>query len=186
VIGSFKSAWNIEKKRLQKKGVPVWSFENEMILYVLVTLGLALALFAAVSYATGSLQWVSLGFFFAQSWFAFSLLELVNYIEHYGLQRKEIAPGKYEKVLPIHSWNANHFVSNAFLFHLQRHSDHHANAGRRYQALRHFEESPQLPAGYEAMILLALVPPLWRKLMDPRLEAWEKEYYGAKGFLQAA
>lgn len=185
VIGSYLSAWNIEKKRLEKKGLPVWSFHNEMIWYWVATLGFAAALLIGVSYATGAFQWGALGFFFAQAWFAFTLLELVNYIEHYGLRRKEIAPGKYEKVLPIHSWNANHFVSNAFLFHLQRHSDHHANAGRRYQALRHFDESPQLPYGYEVMILIALVPPLWRKMMDRRLEDWQKEYYGSQETFQA-
>lgn len=180
VIGSYLGAWNIEKKRLEKKGKSVWSLSNEMIWYWISTFTLAFGLFGGVSLLTGEWQWISLGFFFAQAWFGFSLLELVNYIEHYGLQRKEVAPGKYEKVLPIHSWNANHFVSNAFLFHLQRHSDHHANAGRRYQSLRHFDESPQMPAGYEAMILLALVPPLWRKWIDPRLDAWKEEYYSEK------
>jgi alkane 1-monooxygenase len=177
VFGSFVSAWNIEKKRLQKQGKAVWSLANEMIRFVLITLAFAGILFGGISLITGQIQWIVLGFFFAQSWFGFSLLELVNYIEHYGLRRKEIAPGKFEKVMPVHSWNANHFVSNAFLFHLQRHSDHHANAGRRYQSLRHFEESPQLPAGYEAMILLALFPPIWKKIMNPKLEQWQAEFF---------
>jgi alkane 1-monooxygenase len=177
VLGSYKSAWEIESRRLEKKGKSRWSLENEMILYWFITLGFCGAIFAGVSLLTGSLQWSVPVFFFAQSFVAFSLLELVNYIEHYGLMRKEIAPGKFEKVLPIHSWNANHFVSNAFLFHLQRHSDHHANAGRRYQSLRHFDESPQLPAGYEVMILLALVPPLWKRVMDPKLAKWKEDYY---------
>lgn len=177
VIGGFTSAWSIEKKRLQKQGKAVWSFSNEMINFVLITLAFAGSLFAGVSFLTGEIQWIVLCFFFLQSWFGFSLLELVNYIEHYGLRRKEITPGKFEKVQPVHSWNANHFVSNAFLFHLQRHSDHHANAGRRYQSLRHFEESPQLPAGYEAMIVLALFPPLWKKIMNPKLEKWQSEFF---------
>jgi alkane 1-monooxygenase len=178
VFGSYMGAWNLEKKRLEKKGLGAFHYSNEMLWYWAIQLGFAGALFAVATVLMGSPQWIALGFFFAQAWIGFSLLELVNYIEHYGLKRKEIAPGKFEKVLPIHSWNANHFVSNAFLFHLQRHSDHHANAGRRYQSLRHFEESPQMPAGYEVMILLAMVPPLWRKVVDPRLEAWEKQYYG--------
>lgn len=177
VMGGLSSAWNIEKKRLKKQNKSVWSFSNEMVVYFFVTLAYAGVIFAGVSFLTGELQWLALGFFFLQSWLAFSLLELVNYIEHYGLRRKEIAPGKFEKVQPVHSWNANHFVSNAFLFHLQRHSDHHANAGRRYQSLRHFEESPQLPAGYEAMILLALFPPIWKKIMNPKLEKWQSEFF---------
>jgi alkane 1-monooxygenase len=174
VVGSYLGAWNIEKRRLEKKGFTVWNYRNEMLWYWVIQLGLVGVLFGVASFLTGYPQWIVPIFFFAQAWIGFSLLELVNYIEHYGLKRKEIAPGKYERVLPIHSWNANQFVSNAFLFHLQRHSDHHANAGRRYQSLRHFEESPQMPAGYEVMILLALVPPLWRKVVDPKLEAWEK------------
>jgi alkane 1-monooxygenase len=107
--------------------------------------------------------------FVAQSVVAFSLLEAVNYIEHYGLVRRELAPGKYEPVTHLHSWNSSHRVTNWLLFHLQRHSDHHAHAARRYVALRHFDDSPQLPAGYASMVLLALVPPLWRRVMDPRV-----------------
>ena len=107
-----------------------------------------------------------------QSLLAFTLLELVNYVEHYGILRKEINPGKYEKVTPIHSWNSSHLVSNFFLFQLQRHSDHHANAIKRYQVLDHYDKSPQLPAGYPTMILIALIPPLWFYIMNPRLENW--------------
>ena len=111
-------------------------------------------------------------FFFSQSVFAFTLLELVNYVEHYGIVRKEVAPGKYEKVNPLHSWNSSHLLSNFFLFQLQRHSDHHVYAHKRYQVLDHCDESPQLPFGYSTMIILALVPPLWYKIMDNRLEEW--------------
>jgi alkane 1-monooxygenase len=102
---------------------------------------------------------------------AFSLLEAVNYLEHYGLLRQTLPSGRFERVTPRHSWNNNHLTTNLFLYHLQRHSDHHANPTRRYQSLRHFEESPQLPAGYAAMILLAYVPPLWRLVMDKRVLA---------------
>lgn len=113
-------------------------------------------------------------FFLAQSLLGFSLLELVNYIEHYGMVRKITATGQYERVNPQHSWNASHLISNFFLFQLQRHADHHYNAVKRYQVLDHYDESPQLPLGYPTMILAALVPPLWFKVIDPRLEAWEK------------
>lgn len=176
VLGSLLSAWNLEKKRLAKLGKSEWTLENEMITSALVPflfIGSITALFYGL---TGNFKWEVPVFFFVQSWIAFSLLELVNYIEHYGLARKELSPGKFEKVLPIHSWNQNFGLSNAFLFQLQRHSDHHANAGRRYQSLRHFEESPQLPYGYEIMILIALVPPLWFKLMDRKLEEWQDSY----------
>jgi alkane 1-monooxygenase len=106
-----------------------------------------------------------------QAVLAFSLLEAVNYLEHYGLRRQTLPTGRFERVTPRHSWNNNHLTTNLFLYHLQRHSDHHANPTRRYQALRHFDDSPQLPAGYAAMILLAYFPPLWRRVMDKRVLA---------------
>jgi alkane 1-monooxygenase len=87
----------------------------------------------------------------------------------YGLVRREIAPGNYEKVTIMHAWNATHRLSNYFLFKLQRHADHHVHPVRRYQALRTFDDSPQLPTGYPGMVLLALIPPLWRRAMDPRV-----------------
>jgi len=95
-------------------------------------------------------------------------------MEHYGMLRQKVGVGerqRYERVDPSHSWNSNNIATNVLLYHLQRHSDHHANPTRRYQSLRHFEESPQLPAGYAAMILVAYVPPLWRKVMDGRVLA---------------
>jgi alkane 1-monooxygenase len=101
----------------------------------------------------------------------FSLLEVVNYLEHYGLLRQRREDGRYERTAPEHSWNSNNVASNVLLFHLQRHSDHHANPMRRYQALRHVDEAPQLPTGYAGMIVLALFPPVWRRVMDDRLLA---------------
>jgi len=175
VCGGFKSAWNIESRRLSKLGLPTFHFRNEMIWYIVITISFISLLFAGGSLLRGELAWDVIIFFLLQSVIAFSLLELTNYIEHYGLKRKEIAPGKYEKVLPVHSWNQNYLVSNAFLFQLQRHSDHHANAGRRYQVLRNFVEAPQLPYGYELMILIALVPSLWFRMIDPILETWEQK-----------
>jgi alkane 1-monooxygenase len=103
--------------------------------------------------------------------FGFSLLEVVNYIEHYGLLRQKLPSGRYERCRPEHSWNSNNVVSNLVLYHLERHSDHHANPTRRYQSLRHFDEAPQLPSGYALMIGLAYVPPVWRRVMDHRVLA---------------
>jgi alkane 1-monooxygenase len=102
----------------------------------------------------------------------FSLLEVVNYMEHYGMLRQKVGEGdrqRYERVLPSHSWNSNNIATNVLLYHLQRHSDHHANPTRRYQTLRDFEESPTLPTGYAGMIVLAIVPAVWRRVMDQRV-----------------
>jgi alkane 1-monooxygenase len=117
-----------------------------------------------------------LPFLLLQAVLGFPLLEVVNYLEHYGLLRQRRPDGRYERTRAEHSWNSNNVASNVLLYHLQRHSDHHANPTRRFQALRHFDEAPQLPTGYAGMILLALVPPLWRRVMDPRLlEHYEGE-----------
>jgi alkane 1-monooxygenase len=112
-------------------------------------------------------------FFVGQCVVAIALLEIINYVEHYGLARRQLANGRWEKVDPTHSWNSNFILTNLLLFQLQRHSDHHANAVRRYQTLRHFPESPQLPAGYATMVVLAAIPWLWRKVMDPRVAVFE-------------
>jgi alkane 1-monooxygenase len=117
------------------------------------------------------LIWGSLAMwgFLASAAIGIILLESVNYIEHYGLSRKEIAPGRYEKVRPEHSWNADNPLSRAVLFDLSRHSDHHANVARKYQLLQHFDASPQMPTGYPGMILLSLIPPLWFKVMNKKI-----------------
>ncbi len=113
--------------------------------------------------------WPGVGFFAAQSALAFSLLEAINYVEHYGLTRREVAPGRYERVGPQHSWDSSHRISNWLLINLARHADHHLIASRRYPALASHDAAPQLPAGYGTMLLLALVPPLWFRVMDPRV-----------------
>ena len=120
----------------------------------------------------------ALVFFIIQAVVAVILLELVNYVEHYGLHRKQLPNGRYEKVLPIHSWNSSHRFSNAILFNLQRHSDHHALAHLPYTVLKHHEEAPQLPSGYPAMILLALIPSAWFTFMNPKVERWEEAVSG--------
>lgn len=177
VFGSYFSAWRLEKERLRKRKLGIWSFDNHMIWFSLLPIVFCGALTIGMSLIVGAFTWQVIAFFFAQSILAFTLLELVNYIEHYGIVRKEVAPGRYERVNPMHSWNSNHRLSNFFLFQLQRHSDHHANAIKRYQVLKHYDESPQLPSGYPAMIMLAAIPPLWFKWMNPKLADWEREVY---------
>jgi alkane 1-monooxygenase len=167
VIGGLVSAWHIETTRLQKRNLAVWSHHNKMLWYVL----LPTAFCAALVLAFG---WGVVPYFVLQSLIAIQLLELVNYIEHYGLVRKEVAPGRYESVKPMHSWEARETLTNFILIKLQRHADHHVNPLRRYQSLRVFDESPQMPTGYTGMMLLSLVPPLFFRVVNPRLEAHER------------
>jgi alkane 1-monooxygenase len=173
VFGSYAHAWKLEKASMARKGRNTFSFHNEMVRFAILPFLFCAALALMVSFIKGYFIWQIPIFFFVQSVIAFTLLELVNYVEHYGIMRREIAPGKYERVNPLHSWNASHLLSNFFLFQLQRHSDHHASAHKRYQVLNHYDESPQLPYGYPTMIILAMVPPLWFKVMDKRLEKWQ-------------
>lgn len=162
---NFLNAWKLEAERLQRKGQKALSWRNELIWWYSIS-ALALAGF------TIAFGWLGAVFFLGQSFIAFTLLEIVNYLEHYGLHRRKLENGRYERTGPEHSWNSNYFLTNVFLFHLQRHSDHHAWAKRRYQILRHHDVAPQLPAGYSAMIVLAMFPPLWRRVMNPRVEAY--------------
>jgi alkane 1-monooxygenase len=176
VFIGYTHAWHLEKESLKRKGHSTISIYNTMIWFAVLPFffcGLVMFLF---SNSTASV-WTIPIFFFTQSIVAFTLLELVNYIEHYGIVRKQNAHGHYERVNPLHSWNASHLISNFFLFQLQRHSDHHANAIKRYQVLNHVNESPQLPFGYPTMILMALVPPLWFARMNPLLEEWNEKIY---------
>ena len=176
VFLGYIHAWKLEAARLGRKGRSALSLQNQMLWFTLLPLVLC-AGFTAVFSPAGAINWNIPLFFFAQSVVAFTLLELVNYVEHYGIVRKQAPDGRYERVNPMHSWNSSHLVSNFFLFQLQRHSDHHANAIKRYQVLNHYDQSPQLPFGYPTMIIIALVPPLWFKMMNPRLAAWEGRVY---------
>lgn len=172
VVMGYIHSWHLENERLVRNGKSAFNMGNAMIWYTVLPILFGVALTAIFSWLAGTIIWAVAIFFFAQSILAFTLLELVNYVEHYGIQRKEVSPGRYERVTPIHSWNSSHVISNFFLFQLQRHSDHHANAIKRYQVLDHYDESPQLPAGYSTMILIAMVPPLWFGMMNSRLEKW--------------
>ena len=167
VWGSLKSAWNLEKPRFARKGKSHWSIKNDVLNAWLMSVVLWGALIAV--FGIGILP-----FLVIQAIVGFSLLEVVNYLEHYGMLRQRTGPdgtGRYERVQPSHSWNSNNIATNVLLYHLQRHSDHHANPTRRYQTLRDFEESPVLPTGYAGLIILALIPPLWFKVMDKRVLA---------------
>jgi alkane 1-monooxygenase len=167
VSGSLRSAWGLERARLGRMGRSPWSIHND----ILNAWAMTVMLFAGLTAVFGV---VVLPYLLLQAVLGFSLLEVVNYLEHYGLLRQRREDGRYERCRPEHSWNSNNVASNVLLYHLQRHSDHHANPTRRYQALRHVEEAPQLPTGYAGMIVLAWIPPLWRRVMDRRL----LEHYG--------
>lgn len=162
--GGVSRAWTLEKNRLQKTGKTTWSWHNTMLQSYAIAATLQLGLVAAFG-------WVMIPFLAVHNLVAWWQLTSANYIEHYGLLRDKLPSGKYETPKPHHSWNANHVVSNLALFHLQRHSDHHAYPSRRYQSLRNFENLPQLPSGYFGMFPVAYIPPLWFKVMNPRLLA---------------
>lgn len=164
IPGGLRRGWALEGRRLARQGRSAWSAHNEILQSWAATLLVQGGLVAALGWS--ALPWLLLH----NAW-AWSLLTAVNYIEHYGLLRRRGADGRLEPCRPRHSWNSNHVVSNLLLFHLQRHSDHHAHAERRYQALRHFDEAPQLPTGYMGMLLLAYLPGLFFRVMDPRLLA---------------
>ncbi|MBU3699687.1 MAG: alkane 1-monooxygenase [Candidatus Kapabacteria bacterium] len=162
IVQSWLHVWQMEAQRLRNRGKLAYGVGNRMWWWMLLTPALAIGV--------GNLFGSTVGWLFVgQGVFAFVLLEAVNYVEHYGLVRKEIRPGVVEKFGPQHAWEARYAVSNAFLFKLQRHADHHLQPQRRYQSLKVHDESPQLPQGYPAMVLLALIPPLWRRVVHPRI-----------------
>ncbi len=167
VWGSWRSAWRIERRRMVRMKRGTWSYKNRMLWYIALTLGLAGVLAGIFG------PWALL-YYFAQALVAISLLESVNYLEHYGLRRRQLEDGRWEPVNLTHAWNNASRLTNQFLINLQRHPDHHWQPQRRYQILRHFEESPQLPAGYALMVPLTLVPPLWRRVMDHRVNEYRR------------
>lgn len=174
VVGSFLSSCRLEAKRLETEGTPWYSLNNR----ILQGVGVSFAWSLVLARAAGTVK--AIPAFYTQALVAASLLEVVNYMEHYGLERRLLEDGKYEPVDPRHSWNAPNLISNTVLFKLQRHSDHHAFASRPYEILRNFVESPQLPTGYPGMYILSLVPPLFFSVMDPLVEA-HRLTYGTNG-----
>jgi alkane 1-monooxygenase len=167
-----RSAWAAERAMLARRGLPVWHLSNPFWRYAALQGG-----FVALALALGG--WWGLALFLVQAATAVWQLELTNYIEHYGLTRRHLGNGRYEPVRPHHSWNADHRVSNWLLINLQRHSDHHYKPDRRFPLLQTYgeAEAPQLPFGYPAMTALAMVPPLWRRVMDRRVRAWRRQHY---------
>lgn len=164
IFGQFGSAWDLERQRLAKRGLSAFTVRNEMLWFAAIQGGLWVTVAALFG---GSVAWALL----AVAAVAVMLLEVVNYVEHYGLRRTIDSRGRWEPVGPQHSWNSDHRLSRAMLFELPRHTDHHMNAGRAYPTLQNVNHAPQLPAGYPAMVLVALVPPLWFRLMNPRVAA---------------
>jgi alkane 1-monooxygenase len=167
VVFSYLSAWHIANDEMRKKNLPVFHWKNEMIQFHLVEalfIGLLIALFGITI----------TGYFILAAVIGFLLLETVNYIEHYGLQRKKTGEGRYERAMPEHSWNSDHTLGRLMLFELSRHSDHHYLASRKYQLLRHHDEAPQMPTGYPGMMLLSLIPPAWFYVMNKKIKQWNQ------------
>jgi alkane 1-monooxygenase len=172
IFGSLFSAWGTERLRLQRSERSIWHLSNAFWRY-----SIAYAVFLAVAYALAG--WLGIKLFVLQAFVAILLLENINYVEHYGLMRRPLGLGRYEPVRSHHSWNASHRLTNYFLINLQRHSDHHKNPMRRFPFLQHYDEkqAPQLPFGYPAMLLIALVPPLWFRLMNPKVLDWHERFW---------
>lgn len=165
VKDSWLSAWQLERERLSARKKSFWSVHNEMLQYQFfqTTLLISIGLFFG---------WETMAYYLLAATMGFLLLETVNYIEHYGLRRK-LKGNVYERTMPIHSWNSNHPLGRLFLLELSRHSDHHYMASRKYQLLRHFDESPQMPTGYPGMMMLSLVPPLWFAIMHRQIAKYK-------------
>ncbi len=163
ITQGYMHAWQIANAEVKKKGVAVFSWQNQMVRFTLYQFAFVVAIFFSfgIEITTGFLGAALLGIL---------LLETVNYIEHYGLTRKQIAPKKFERPLPQHSWNSNHVLGRIMLFELSRHSDHHYLASRKYQVLRHHDQSPQLPTGYPGMMILSYIPPLFFSVMKKQMK----------------
>ncbi|HQW72134.1 MAG TPA: alkane 1-monooxygenase, partial [Saprospiraceae bacterium] len=171
ITDGFLSAWRLEAKRLKKLNKKVLTFENEMIRFQIIQLSLCFCVFWFFG-------WAVLLYFISAALFGILMLETVNYIEHYGLTRQK--NGDYfERTRPMHSWNSNHPLGRLLLFELSRHSDHHFLASRKYQILRHHDDSPQMPTGYAGMMMLALLPPMWFSVMNRRIKRFRMEGHGS-------
>jgi len=167
VTGCIKNAWALEQKRLERTKRSAFSLNNHFWWIILIPLLVTLALFFTWGLSAAC-------FFLLQSIIAFSSLEVISYVQHYGLQRRQLEKGKYERVSLKHAWDSNHWLTNMALFQLPYHPAHHINGSKPFHKLKPFEESPQLPYGYSSMLLIALIPPLWFKLMNPRVEQYSQ------------
>ncbi|MBX9782010.1 MAG: alkane 1-monooxygenase [Chitinophagaceae bacterium] len=161
IIFSYISAWKIANEEMKKKGRSFW--QNEMLQAQLLQVA-----FITVIYFIFGVK--VLLFYLAAAFMGILLLECVNYIEHYGLSRTKKESGIYERAMPHHSWNSNHVIGRLMMFELSRHSDHHYMASRKYQILRHHDDSPQMPTGYPGMMILAHIPPLWFYVMHKKMK----------------
>lgn len=172
IPGSFVSAWRAERAMLARKGLPWWDRSNPFWRYWALQFA-----FLLTAVLVGG--WAGVALFLYQASVAIWQLEIVNYVEHYGLTRKSLGGGRYDPVRPHHSWNATHKASNWLLINLQRHSDHHTKPARPFPLLQSgtAEQAPELPFGYPVMTMVAMVPPLWRKVMNPRVRKWRAMYY---------
>lgn len=168
VVYSYLSAWKIESKRLKRQQYSFWSIHNQMLRFQLIQIIWLIAIGIVFS-------WAIIPLVLIVAILGFLMLETVNYIEHYGLQRRKMESGRYEPVQPWHSWNCNHDLGRILLYELTRHSDHHYKANRKYQVLRHFDKAPQLPLGYPGSMLLALIPPLWFWYMNPKVNYYKNQ-----------
>ncbi|HSV38962.1 MAG TPA: alkane 1-monooxygenase [Nocardioidaceae bacterium] len=167
--GSLKNAWELESKRFKRLGTSRFTLKNDLINAWLMSVVLWGAILIIVGPQIG--YGVTLMLLVVQGFLGIWLLESVNFLEHYGMKRQKLESGRFERVNPSHSWNSNNIGTNILLYHLQRHSDHHANPTRRYQTLRDYKEAPVLPTGYAGMIVLTWVPAIWRAVMDKRVVA---------------
>lgn len=167
IVFSYLSAWRIANEEMKKKGLPVLHYKNEMlqahIIQLLFVAGIVLFF-----------GWTVSIYYLCAAFTGIILLETVNYIEHYGLQRREVAEGKYERAMPQHSWNSNHIIGRMMLFELSRHSDHHYLASKKYQLLQHHDDSPQLPTGYPGSMILSLITPVWFYIMNRKIKELQR------------
>lgn len=166
-FGSYLEAWTLENNRMRLENKPILSLENRMVSYSILNI-----ILLSVIFLTFGLK-VLVSFVIVAS-IGILLLETVNYIEHYGLLRKQNENGRYEKVKHYHSWNSDHLIGRSILFNLSRHSDHHYNGSKKYQLLKSVKSSPQMPTGYPGMMLLSLIQPLWFYVMNKKLEQIQK------------
>jgi len=163
ITTGYISSWNLEFNRLRRSNKSIFSFTNQMLQFQFIQTGFVILIFYLFGLEV-------LIYFLISAFIGVLTLETVNYIEHYGLERKRKENGNYERIKPYHSWNSNHPIGRIMLFELSRHSDHHYNSSRKYQVLKHHNHTPQMPTGYPGMMILAILPPLWFFIMNRRIK----------------